>query len=79
MITHRLNVDLLFCPIKQKRRKLGTDRNNAVNKEVKRLLENRMVQEVQYPKWLVNLVIVPKKNGKTRVCIDLTDLNKTCL
>ena len=31
-----------------------------------------------YPEWLANTVVVKKKNGKWRVCIDFTDLNKTC-
>ena len=31
-----------------------------------------------YPKWLSNPVVVKKKNGKWRVCIDFTDLNKAC-
>jgi hypothetical protein len=29
-----------------------------------------------YPKWLANTVPVKKKNGKWRMCIDFTDLNK---
>ena len=41
-----------------------------VNEEVKKLLENRMIREVQYPEWLANLVVVSKKNGKMRVYID---------
>jgi hypothetical protein len=28
--------------------------------------------------WLANLVIVPKANGKLRMCIDYTSLNKAC-
>ncbi|KAI3678508.1 hypothetical protein L6452_37803 [Arctium lappa] len=28
--------------------------------------------------WLANVVVVQKKNGKWRVCIDFTDLNKAC-
>uniref|UniRef100_A0A2N9GA36 Integrase catalytic domain-containing protein n=1 Tax=Fagus sylvatica TaxID=28930 RepID=A0A2N9GA36_FAGSY len=31
-----------------------------------------------YPMWLSNTVVVKKKNGKWRVCIDFTDLNKAC-
>ncbi|KAG7529614.1 Ribonuclease H domain, partial [Arabidopsis suecica] len=36
------------------------------------------VKEVQYPDWVANTVVVKKKNGKDRVCIDFTDLNKAC-
>ena len=36
------------------------------------------IHEVQYPEWLANVVVVKKKNGKSRVCIDFTDLNKCC-
>ncbi|CCF85946.1 putative RNA-directed DNA polymerase [Nitrolancea hollandica Lb] len=33
---------------------------------------------MQYPEWVANTVVVKKKNGKDRVCIDFTDLNKAC-
>uniref|UniRef100_A0A2N9GCU1 Reverse transcriptase domain-containing protein n=1 Tax=Fagus sylvatica TaxID=28930 RepID=A0A2N9GCU1_FAGSY len=36
------------------------------------------IRELQYPVWLSNTVVVKKKNGKWRVCIDFTDLNKAC-
>ena len=46
--------------------------------EVEHLLTAGTVREVQYPTWLSNIVVVRKKNGKWRVCIDFTDLNKAC-
>ena len=49
-----------------------------VNEEVKRLLKNGMIREVQHPKWLANSVVVPKRNGKMRVCIDFINLNRAC-
>ena len=34
------------------------------------------IREVQYPEWLANPVVVPKKGGKERMCVDFTNLNK---
>ncbi|XP_013733114.1 uncharacterized protein LOC106436704 [Brassica napus] len=78
IITHELNVDPTFKPIRQKRRKLGPDRSKAVNEEVDRLLGAGSIAEVRYPEWLANPVVVKKKNGKWRVCVNFTDLNKAC-
>ncbi|KAG7585621.1 Retrotransposon gag domain [Arabidopsis thaliana x Arabidopsis arenosa] len=78
IITHDLNVDLSFKSIKQKRRKLGPDRAQAVNDEVDKLLKIGSIREVKYPDWLANPVVVKKKNGKWRVCVDFTDINKAC-
>ena len=50
-----------------------------INEEVEKLKNNGFVREVHYPDWLANVVVVRKKNEKPQVCIDFTDLNKTCL
>ena len=36
------------------------------------------IREVEYPDWLVNVVVVPKKDGKWQVCVDYTNLNDAC-
>jgi hypothetical protein len=61
---------------KQKLRKMSDDKVIAVKSEVQRLLDATVIREVMYPKWLANTVPVKKKNGKWRMCIDFTDLNK---
>ncbi|XP_056854988.1 uncharacterized protein LOC130509719 [Raphanus sativus] len=76
--THKLKVDPTFKPIKQKRRKLGLEKAQAVNDEVDRLTKAGSIREVHYPDWLANPVVVKKKNGKWRICVDFTDLNKAC-
>ncbi|KAJ9553497.1 hypothetical protein OSB04_017542, partial [Centaurea solstitialis] len=53
-------------------------RNKVINDEVDNLLKTGKIREVKYPDWLANVVVVQKKNGKWRVCIDFTDLNKAC-
>jgi hypothetical protein len=46
--------------------------------EVQRLQDAQVIREVKYPVWLANTVPVKKKNGKWRMCVDFTDLNKAC-
>jgi beta-glucosidase/6-phospho-beta-glucosidase/beta-galactosidase len=36
------------------------------------------IKEVFHPEWLANPVLVEKKNGKWRMCVDYTSLNKVC-
>ncbi|XP_060972386.1 uncharacterized protein LOC133038302 [Cannabis sativa] len=64
IIVHRLQVDPNYPPKRQKRRKFAPERNQAINEEVQKLIENGFIKEVQYPDWLANVVIVKKKNGK---------------
>ena len=41
-----------------------------------RLKPTGAIKEVFYLEWLANTVVVKKKSGKWRVCVDFTDLNK---
>ncbi|XP_024009474.1 uncharacterized protein LOC112084555 [Eutrema salsugineum] len=75
---HKLNIDPTYKPIKQKHRKLGPEKAQAVNDEVERLLKAGSITEVKYPDWLANPVVLKKKNGKWRICVDFTDLYKAC-
>lgn len=36
------------------------------------------VREVHYSEWIANVVMGRKSNGKWRMCVDFTDLNKVC-
>ena len=78
VITHRLNVSPSFKPIKQKRRSFVPERQKAINEEVSKLLQAGAIREVEYPEWLANVVLVKKANGKWRLYIDFTDINKAC-
>ena len=40
--------------------------------------EAGFIREVYYLDWLANVVMVKKANGKWRMCVDFTDLNKVC-
>ena len=76
VITHRLNVSPSFKPVKQKRRRFAPERQKAINEEVGKLLQANSIREVEYPKWLANVVLIKKVNGKWRLCIDFIDINR---
>ena len=78
VITHRLNVNTSFKPIKQKRRSFSPKRQKAINEEVGKLLQEKAIREVEYPEWLVNVVLVKKANDKWQLCIDFTNINRAC-
>ena len=78
VITHRLNTSPSFKPVKQKQRSFAPERQKSINEEVGKLLQEGAIREVEYPEWLANVVLVKKANGKWRLCIDLTDINKAC-
>ena len=78
VITHRLNVHPSSKPVRQKKRVFDPERDNAIKKEVQKLTTAQFIREVYYLDWLANVVMVKKANGKWRMCVDFTDLNKAC-
>ncbi|XP_058183967.1 uncharacterized protein LOC131301614 [Rhododendron vialii] len=78
VVSHKLNVDPIVRPVKQKKRAIAPERNEAAAKEVDKLIQAESIREVLYPDWLANVVMVKKSNGKWRMCVDFTDLNKAC-
>nr|XP_016436529.1 PREDICTED: uncharacterized protein LOC107762670 [Nicotiana tabacum] len=62
--TYRLNVDPLYPPVRQMRRKFNATINEVVSEEVDKLLANGSIRESKYPQWVANVVMVKKKNGK---------------
>ena len=75
---HCLNIDPRYRPIRQKQRTFAPERNQAIAAEVTKLMAAGFISEVTYPDWLSNVVLVKKSNGKWRMCVDFTDLNKAC-
>ena len=75
---HYLNVNPSITPKKQPPRCLSKEHTDAIRDEVVKLKRAGAIKEMFYPKWLANTVVVKKKSGKWRVCVDFTDLNKAC-
>ena len=75
-ICHQLNVSPEATPCKQPPWRSSKEHVEAVRVEVNKLKQAGAIKEVFYPEWLANTMVVKKKNGKWRVCVDFTDLNK---
>ncbi|KAK8914358.1 hypothetical protein KSP39_PZI023487 [Platanthera zijinensis] len=73
---HHLNVDPAAKPVQQKKRDVAVKLAEPIREEVAKLLKARFVQEIQYPEWVSNVVMVKKPGGKWRMCVDFTRLNK---
>jgi len=48
----------------------------TMEKEIKKLLDARIIIPLRYSDWIANLVPVRKKIGEIRLCVDSRNLNK---
>ncbi|GJT76660.1 hypothetical protein Tco_1043385 [Tanacetum coccineum] len=65
-------------PIKQKKRGLAPEQNEAICKEVEKLTKANILREVKYQTWVSNPIIVKKDDGRWKLCVDFTYINKAC-
>ena len=75
-IYHHLNVSPSIAPKKQPPRHSSKDHADAVKNKVIKLNLAEAIKKVFYPEWLANTIVMKKKSGKWRVCVDFIDLNK---
>ncbi|XP_072060307.1 uncharacterized protein [Arachis hypogaea] len=78
VMSHHLAVKAEAHPVAQRRRKMSCERAEEVAKQTASLLEAGFIRELDYSTWLSNVVLVKKHNGKWRMCVDYSDLNRAC-
>jgi hypothetical protein len=74
---HSLDIRAGSKPIRQRLCRFD-EKHRAIREEIHKLLATGFIKEVFHPEWLANPVLVKKKNGKWRMCVDYTGLNKAC-
>jgi hypothetical protein len=75
---HSLDIVPNSRAVQQWLQRFDEERHRAIGVELRKLLVDGFIKEVFHPKWLANPVLVKKKNGKWRMCVDYTGLNKAC-
>ena len=75
---HHINTHDHMVPIKQKLRRMRTRWLLKVKEEVTNQLKVRFINPINEAEWIANVVHVPKKDGKVRMCVDFRDLNMVC-
>jgi hypothetical protein len=75
---HALKIRPGSKPVKQCLHRFDEEKRRAISEEILKLLAAGFIKKVYHPEWLTNPVLVKKKDGKYRMCVDYTSLNTTC-
>jgi deoxyuridine 5'-triphosphate nucleotidohydrolase len=62
-------------PINQKIDRVPVAQRKWLEEELEKMLKNKIINHSESP-WSFRIILVPKKDGKTRICIDYRDLNE---
>ncbi|KAG6557114.1 hypothetical protein Mapa_001041 [Marchantia paleacea] len=73
--THRIELEEKARPVRQKQRRINPPTAVVVKEEIDKLKDAGFIYEVENSEWVSPIVIVKKKNGKLRVCVDYKKLN----
>ena len=75
---HSLEIRAGSKPVKRRLRRFDEEKRKIIGEEIHKLLTAGFIKEVHHLDWLANPVLVKKKNGTMRMCVDYTSLNKAC-
>ena len=78
IVVHRLPLREECASVKQKLRRVKPKMLLKIKEEVKKQLDAGFLEVSKYPpQWVANIVPLPKKDSKVRMCVDYRDLNRT--
>jgi hypothetical protein len=74
---HIIELDIIILSAHHAKNKLNPNYIIEVKQDIDKLLTVGFIQSIKEATWLSPIVIVPKKNGKLKICIDFKKLNAT--
>ncbi|MCO5609287.1 hypothetical protein L7F22_063513 [Adiantum nelumboides] len=77
MVQHTIPLSSTAKPMQQRPYPMNPKYAKIVQEELEKLIKCGVIYPIEHSKWVSPIVIVPKKNGKLRLCVDLKKVNAT--
>ena len=71
---HYIDTHDHMVPVKKKLRRIRTECLLKIKEEVTKQLKVGFIKPVNQAEWIANVMPVPKKDGKVRICVDFRAL-----
>jgi len=75
-VQHNLPLNPECSSVKQKLRRMKPEMSLEIKEEVKKQFDASFLEVARYPEWVANIMSIPKKDGKVRMCVDYQNLNR---
>ena len=76
IVEHQLPMRLECPSVQQKLKRVKPEMLLKIKKKVRKQFDAGFLEVAKYPKWVANIVPIPKKDGKVRMYVDYRDLHR---
>ncbi|MCO5564458.1 hypothetical protein L7F22_018119 [Adiantum nelumboides] len=76
-VQHTISMISTVKPVQQRPYPMNPKYVKIVQEELEKLIKCGFIYPIKHSEWVSPIVIVPKKNGKLKVCVDLKKVNAT--
>ena len=79
MFQHTIPLKPNSKPFRQKLKRINPNLAHMVQQELQKMLAASIIAPTRHSSWCSNLVVVRKKNGQLRICINFRNLKISCI